>query len=79
MTTTIVDLRYKMKEVLNALNHRERVTILYHGKIKGIIMPVMEKFERKAKDHPIFGILKDSAKSVEQRMDELRGGRYRDL
>lgn len=79
MKTTIVDLRYKMKEVLNALNHRERITIFYHGKVKGIIIPVIEKIKQRVNDHPIFGILKNSPKSVEQQMDELRGGRYRDL
>lgn len=79
MKTTIVDLRYKMKEVLNALNHRERITILYHGNVKGVIIPAMEKFKQRVQDHPIFGMLKNSPKSVEQQMDELRGGRYRDL
>ncbi len=33
MKASIVDLRYKMKEILRALERRETVTILYHGKV----------------------------------------------
>ncbi len=32
MKATVLDLRYKMNEVLKALDKRERVTILYHGR-----------------------------------------------
>ena len=39
MQATIVDLRYKMKEVLKALDRKEPVTIVYHGKEKGVILP----------------------------------------
>jgi hypothetical protein len=35
MKATVVDLRYKMNEILKALDRREKVTLLYHGKIKG--------------------------------------------
>lgn len=31
------------------------------------------------RDHPFFGMWKDDKRSVEEIMDELRGGRYRDL
>ena len=52
MEASVVDLRYKMSEVLNALEKRERVNILYHGKIKGVIVPVEERPKIKAADHP---------------------------
>ena len=39
MKATIVDLRYRMKDVLRALDRREDVSILYHGKLKGTIRP----------------------------------------
>jgi len=39
MQATIVDLRYKMKEVLKALERKEPVTIVCHGKEKGLIVP----------------------------------------
>lgn len=35
MKATVVDLRYKMNDVLKALDRNETVTILYHGKVKG--------------------------------------------
>jgi len=79
MEASVVDLRYKMSEVLNALAKRERVSILYHGKIRGVIIPVEERPEIKASDHPFFGISSGEKKKVEQVMDSLREGRYRDI
>lgn len=79
MKASIVDLRYKMNEVLSALARRERVKILYHGKVKGVIVPAEPGTGVKASEHPFFGMLAEEAGSVEQAMDELRGGRYRDL
>ncbi|HKZ16964.1 MAG TPA: hypothetical protein VJ161_05790, partial [Geobacteraceae bacterium] len=75
---SIVDLRYRMSEVLNALARRERVQILYHGKVKGIIVPAEEETGVKVADHPFFGLDKEH-RPVEEIMDELRGGRHRDL
>jgi hypothetical protein len=40
MKATIVDLRYRMKEVLKALDRKESVSVLYRGKVKGVITPV---------------------------------------
>lgn len=79
MKTSIVDLRYKMKDVLNALNHRERVSILYHGHVKGVIIPAQEKSQGKVQDHPFFGISRRSKKSVDKQMQELRKVRYHAL
>jgi antitoxin (DNA-binding transcriptional repressor) of toxin-antitoxin stability system len=39
MEASIPDLRYKMKDVLSALDRREKVNILYHGKIIGVLIP----------------------------------------
>lgn len=75
MKTSVVDLRYKMKEVLSALGRRERVSILYHGKVKGIIIPSGEKSTLKVKDHPFFGLHKGNRKSVSKVMRDLRGVR----
>ena len=36
MNATIVDLRYKTKKILEALDRRETVTLTYHGKVKDI-------------------------------------------
>ncbi len=39
MKATVVDLRYKINDVLKALARNEKVTVLYHGKVKGVIIP----------------------------------------
>lgn len=79
MNASIVDLRYKMSEVLSALERREKVTILYHGKVKGTIFPADGKPSRKVTEHPFFGMAADDKRSVEEVMHELRGGRFDDL
>lgn len=79
MLATIVDLRYKMRDVLKALARNEQVTILYHGQEKGIIVPITErKRKKKVKDHPFFG-MKRSKQPVDVLMNSIRGGRYNDL
>lgn len=78
MEATILDLRYKMNDVLKALDRNEKVTVLYRGKKKGIILPIEERVHKKVQDHPLFGMDKNE-KPVEEIMQELRGGRYHDL
>ena len=77
MQASILDLRYKMKDVLRALERNETVEILYHGKVKGVIMPCQRKLKQKVKDHPFFGM--DDSSDVETQMKQLRQGRYDDL
>ena len=80
MKATIVDLRYKMNDVLKALERNERVTVLYRGKIKGILIPSGGKKQMKITDHPFFGMSSRlSKKSVLDDMDDLRRGRYNDI
>ncbi len=83
MKASVVDLRYKMKEVLKALRRRETVDILYHGKLAGtIIPPRLNPTKASLMKHSFFGMHRDlgaTAKDVEKVMDELRGGRYRDI
>jgi len=44
MKANVVDLRYKMNDVLKALDRNEQVTVLYHGKVKGIIFRQNKKW-----------------------------------
>ena len=76
MEASVVDLRYKMNEVLKALDRNETVKILYHGKVKGILMPVSRKTDQKVSSHPFFGMDKDEKEGVAQKMERLRGARY---
>jgi hypothetical protein len=81
MKATIVDLRYKMNDVLKALDRNERVTVLYRGKVKGVLMPpVKENQTLKITDHPFFGMsAQDTELSVNEELDALRGSRYDDI
>lgn len=83
MRASVVDLRTKMKEVLQALRRNEQVEILYHGKVAGIITPPKTHAGKRVKvqDHPLFGMSRDAhkGKSVQQIMEDLRGGRYHDI
>jgi antitoxin (DNA-binding transcriptional repressor) of toxin-antitoxin stability system len=78
MKASIVDLRYHMNEVLRALERREDVCIVSRGKLKGVIKPADGKPRMKVRDHPFFNMQKRS-ETVERQMENLRGGRYRDL
>jgi hypothetical protein len=56
MQASILDLRYHMKEILQALERNETVEILYHGKRKGTIIPHIATQKTSTKDHPYFGM-----------------------
>jgi hypothetical protein len=79
MEASILDLRYRMKDVLRALDRREKVRILYHGKEKGTIIPPGRETRSKIVDHAFFGMIRKDKRSVAEVMDELRGGRHRAL
>jgi len=79
MEASVVDLRYKMNDVLKALDRKEEVTILYRGKVKGTILPAAKKTKRKIQSHPFFGMAAKTAKTVLEEVDNLRSGRTRAL
>ncbi len=77
MKASIVDLRYKTNDILKALDRNESVTVLYHGKVKGIIKPAREKTALKVKDHPFFNMYDDSEQqTVLEELDSLRKARH---
>lgn len=79
MKATVVDMRYRMREILKALDRREKVTLLYHGKIKGIITPEGIKTPQKVEDHPFFKMRDKERTSVSSQMRKLRGVRFHAL
>jgi hypothetical protein len=79
MDASILDLRYKMRNVLNALNRRERVRILYHGKVKGEIIPSKGNSKIKTDQLPLFGMLKGEKGNPEEIVSNMRRRRYNDL
>jgi hypothetical protein len=77
MKATVVDLRYKMNDVLKALDRNEKVTVLYRGKVKGVILPAKGQILKKIKDHPFFGMsARGMQKSVLDELNDLRKPRY---
>lgn len=76
MKATIVDLRYKTTEVLKALERNESVTVLYHGKVKGIIKPVSDSIASSVTEHPFFGMNVSATSSVLDDLEQLRKPRH---
>lgn len=77
MKASVVDLRYKMKHILKALERNEAVSIMYHGKEKGIIIPAKSATDLHVSQHPFFGMTAgEDTKPVEDTMAELRSPRY---
>ena len=76
MEATILDLRRRTREVLDALERNEAVTITYRGKKKGVITPA-DKGDgggRSAADHPAFGLWSDR-EDVGKVVRKIRRGR----
>ena len=74
---SVVDLRYKMNDVLKALDRNEEISILYRGKEKGKIVPLKKRTTTlKVEDRPFFGSKSHSSHSVNNVIEELRSGRY---
>lgn len=72
MDASILDLRYKMRDVLKALDRREKVRILYHGKIKGEIIPAKSDTTVKTVNHAIFGLTENEEKDPSEIVSDLR-------
>ncbi|MBQ9501758.1 MAG: prevent-host-death family protein [Lentisphaeria bacterium] len=61
MEAGVLDLRKKMREVMSALDRRERVTLTYRGRRRAVIVPLREKKRGRIKvaDLPAFGMWAD--------------------
>lgn len=77
MRASVVDLRYRMKDVLKALDKNQTVTVMYRGKVRATIVPAGKLRTRGlVKSHPFFGMHGDDTMDVTSAMQRLRGGRY---
>ena len=79
MKASVVDLRYKMNEVLKALDRREKVTLIYHGKVKGTIVPTKSGQMTTVAEHPFFNMAREESQTVDRQMNALRGSRFNDI
>ena len=64
MNATIVELRYRMRDVLRAIERGETVTVLYRGKEKATLTPIAPATDAAGKapktaDQPMFGLWND--------------------
>jgi hypothetical protein len=78
MKASVVDIRYKMNDILKALDRNEDVELLYRGQPKGVLTATRAAANGRVADHPFFN-MEPSIGTVEEEMDQLRGGRHRDL
>jgi hypothetical protein len=76
MKATIVDLRYKTREILEALERNESVTVLYHGRVKGVLHPAGRGASPRVAEHPFFGMHAEQQRSVDEEMEQLRRPRH---
>jgi antitoxin (DNA-binding transcriptional repressor) of toxin-antitoxin stability system len=82
MKATVLDLRRRMKDVLNSLKRNEPVTLLRRGKVVGTIQPPAAVPDRssaqRASAHSAFGMWRDrpDLEDVEAAVKRLRGGRF---
>ena len=59
MNASIADLRYRMKDVLRAVDRGEAVTVPYRGTPKAELVPIRGQVGAKLKDQPMFGMWKN--------------------
>jgi len=76
MNASILDLRYKTRDILRALENRESVIILYHGKPRGTILPLRGDTKARVCEHRFFGMRAKDKASVTAVMSRLRSGRH---
>lgn len=76
MKASIVDLRYKTKDILKALDRNESVTVLYHGKARAIINPLGKNSCQRIQEHAFFNMADESPDTVKEELDKLRKPRY---
>jgi hypothetical protein len=85
MQATTLDLRRRMPEVLRALDRQGRVTILYRGKERAVLIrpgaTPAAPGKRSASTHAAFGMWADRVDLVDvaDHVRTLRQGRFRAL
>ena len=82
MKATVLDLRYRTKDVLKAVERGETVTVLHRGKEKARILPLPSKKQRTSlRTDEAFGLWKDrkDMRNVAAFVRNIRKGRFSDL
>jgi hypothetical protein len=83
LKASILDLRRRMRDVLQALEKNEPVTILHRGKEKGVLYPSTMRPHRKISvaQHPAFGMWRDrdDFQDVDRAVRTMRKARHNAL
>jgi len=74
MEASMIDLRYIVKAVCEALRRNETVYVTFRGDVIAKILPCIsnKKHKQAIEEHPFFGMLKTERQTVESQMDQLR-------
>nr|VFJ77117.1 MAG: hypothetical protein BECKFW1821C_GA0114237_11162 [Candidatus Kentron sp. FW] len=75
MNASILDLRYKMKDVLGVIDKNEVVVVTYRGKPRATLNPIHKQTRLDPTTHPFFGM--NHPEQGDTSLDDLRGGRFR--
>ncbi len=72
MKATAKDLRFRSKELLNAVARGQEVVITYRGKPCAKLVPLTQASRGKMEESPLFGMWKDheETQEVEEYIDE---------
>lgn len=80
MNATLVDLRYRTKDIMRAIERNETVHIFAHGKLKADLVPTTAPASKKARpsilDDPFFGSNKADTEPVQDKVRRLRNRRF---
>ena len=81
MKATTLDLRYRTKDVLKAVERGETVVVSYRGKAKAKIVPLSSSKAAALRAGDAFGLWKDrkDMSDVSAYVMKLRKSRFRDL
>ena len=80
MKVSTKELRYRIKEIIAALDLGEEVLLTYRGEEKAKMIPITKKILKKdeGEDKSIFGVWSEyeMVENVDACLDRLRGGRF---
>jgi antitoxin (DNA-binding transcriptional repressor) of toxin-antitoxin stability system len=74
MKASAMDLRYRTKEVLRALEANEEVVLTHRGNKKGTIVPVAAESSQRVKvaSHEAIGMWADEVETVAEKLARIR-------
>jgi antitoxin (DNA-binding transcriptional repressor) of toxin-antitoxin stability system len=74
MKASVMDLRYRTKEILRALDNGSEVTLTHRGTVKGLILPRKSRpaRSRQLSELEAVGMWADQTETVEEMVNRIR-------